>query len=86
MLNNIIFEQDFDKRLAEFKYNAKEKYYKLVKSFKINSKLLRMDHMRKIFIDKNKNSNNDYAFMVLDVNATPADIISMPCRICDYKQ
>lgn len=35
MLNNIIFEQDCDKRLAEFKYNAKEKYYKLVKSFKL---------------------------------------------------
>lgn len=86
MLNNIIFEQDCDKRLAEFKYNAKEKYYKLVKSFKINSKLLSMDQIRKIFIDKNKNSNNDYAFMVLDVNATPADIVSMPCRICDYKQ
>ena len=86
MLNNIIFEQDCDKRLAELKYNTKEKYYKLVKSFKINSKLLSMDQIRKIFIDKNKNSNNDYAFMVLDVNATPADIISMPCRICDYKQ
>ena len=52
MLNNIIFEQDCDKRLAEFKYNAKEKYYKLVKSFKINSKLLSMDQIRKIFIDK----------------------------------
>ena len=49
MLNNIIFEQDCDKRLAEFKYNAKEKYYKLVKSFKINSKLLSMDQIRKNF-------------------------------------
>ena len=72
MFNSIIFEQDCDKRLAEFKYNAKEKYYKLVKSFKIKSKLLSMDQIRKIFIDKNKNSNNDYAFMVLDVNATPS--------------
>lgn len=86
MLNSIIFEQDCDKRLAEFKYNAKEKYYKLVKSFKFNSKVISVDHIKKIFIDKNKNSNNNYAFMVLDVDQEPVDYISMPCRICDCKQ
>lgn len=82
----IINEQDCDKHLAEFKFNAKEKYYKLVDSFKFNSKLVSMDHIKKIFIDKNKKSNNDYAFMVLDVDKIPVDTISMPCRICDYKQ
>ena len=72
MFNSIINEQDCDKRLAEFKYNAKDKYYDLVKNFKFNSKDISIDHIKESFINKNKNSNNDYAFMVLDANATPS--------------
>ena len=56
MLNNIIFEQDCDKRLAEFKYNAKDKCYDLVKNFKFNSKAISVDRIKESFINKNKNS------------------------------
>lgn len=50
MLNNIIFEQDCDKRLAEFKYNAKDKCYDLVKNFKFNSKAISIDHIKESFL------------------------------------
>ena len=54
MLNNIIFEQDCDKRLAEFKYNAKEKYYKLVKSLKLIASYLVWIKLEKFLLIKIK--------------------------------
>lgn len=56
MFNSIINEQDCDKRLAEFKYNAKDKCYNLVENFKFNSKTISIDHIKESFINKIKNS------------------------------
>lgn len=82
MFDSIIKEQDCDKRLAEFKYNAKEKYYKLVENFKFDSKVISTDYIKEYFIDKNKNSNNDYAYMILDADQVPMKRIPVPCKIC----
>ena len=54
MFNSIITEQDCDKRLAEFKYNAKDKCYNLVKNLKFNSKAISVDRIKEYFINKNK--------------------------------
>ena len=40
LFSRIINEQDYDKHLAEIKFNAKEKYYKLIGNRKFNSKIL----------------------------------------------
>lgn len=82
MFNSIINEQDCDKRLAEFKYNAKDKYYDLVKNFKFNSKDISIDHIKEYFINKNKKFNNDYAYMILDADQIPMRCIPVPCKIC----
>lgn len=82
MFDSIIKEQDCDKRLAEFKYNAKEKYYKLVENFKFDSKVISTDYIKEYFIDKNKKFNNDYAYMILDADQIPMRCIPVPCKIC----
>lgn len=82
MFDSIIKEQDCDKRLAEFKYNAKEKYYKLVENFKFDSKVISTDYIKEYFIDKNKKFNNDYAYMILDADQIPMKRIPVPCKIC----
>ena len=82
MFDSIIKEQDCDKRLAEFKYNAKEKYYKLVENFKFDSKVISTDYIKEYFIDKNKKFNNDYAYMILDADQIPMKHIPVPCKIC----
>lgn len=82
MFNSIINEQDCDKRLAEFRYNAKEKYYNLVKNFKFNSKDISIDRIKESFINKNKKFNNDYAYMILDADQIPMRCIPVPCKIC----
>lgn len=83
MFDRVITEQDCDKRLVEFRYNAKDKYYKLVKNFKFNSKLLSIDRIKKYFINKNKRFNNEYAFMILDADQIPMRSIPVPCKVCD---
>lgn len=82
MFNSIINEQDCDKRLAEFKYNAKDKCYDLVKNFKFNSKAISIDRIKESFINKNKKFNNDYAYMILDADQYPLRCIPVPCKIC----
>lgn len=82
MLNSIINEQDCDKRLAEFKYNAKDKCYDLVKNFKFNSKAISIDRIKECFINKNKRFNNNYAYMILDADQIPMRCIPVPCKIC----
>ena len=82
MFNSIINEQDCDKRLAEFKYNAKDKCYDLVKNFKFNSKAISIDHIKESFFNKNKKFNNDYAYMILDADQIPMKCIPVPCKIC----
>ena len=82
MFNSIIFEQDCDKRLAEFKYNAKDKCYDLVKNFKFNSKAISIDRIKECFINKNKRFNNNYAYMILDADQIPMRCIPVPCKIC----
>lgn len=82
MFNSIINEQDCDKRLTEFRYNAKEKCYNLVKNFKFNSKDISIDHIKESFINKNKKFNNDYAYMILDADQIPMRCIPVPCKIC----
>ena len=82
MFNSIINEQDCDKRLAEFKYNAKDKCYDLVKNFKFNSKVISIDRIKESFINKNKKFNNDYAYMILDADRIPTKCIPVPCKIC----
>lgn len=82
MFNSIINEQDCDKRLAEFKYNAKDKCYDLVKNFKFNSKAISIDRIKECFINKNKRFNNNYAYMILDANQIPMKCIPVPCKIC----
>lgn len=86
MFNQIIREQDCDKRLAEFKFNAKEKYYKLIGNRKFNSKIISIDSIKEHFIRKNKENDNNFAYMVLNANAVPPAFIPVPCRICDYKK
>lgn len=82
MFNSIITEQDCDKRLAEFKYNAKDKCYNLVKNLKFNSKAISVDRIKEYFINKNKKFNNDYAYMILDASQIPKRRIPVPCKIC----
>lgn len=82
MFNSIINEQDCDKRLAEFKYNAKDKCYNLVENFKFNSKAISIDRIKESFINKNKKFNNDYTYMILDADQIPMKCIPVPCKIC----
>lgn len=86
MLFSGITEHDCDKRLAEFRFNTKEKYYKLINNTKFDSKLVSIDQIKQYFIRKNKENNNDFAYMVLNVNSVPPMAIPMPCRVCDYKK
>lgn len=86
LFSGIINERDCDKRLAEFKFNAKEKYYKLINNHKFNSKLVSIDRIKQHFIQKNKENDNNFAYMVLNVNSVPPMFIPMPCKICDYKK
>lgn len=86
MNNCILKEQDCDRRLVEYKYNANDKCYERIKHFKFNSQMLSIDKIKQYFIDKNKAHNNDFAFMVLNVNAVPPTAIPMPCKLCDYRQ
>lgn len=87
MNNCILKEQDCNKRLVEYKYNANDKRYERIKHFKFDEKMLSIDKIKQYFIDKNKAHNNEFAFMVLNnVNAVPPAFIAMPCKLCDYRQ
>lgn len=88
MFNQIINEKDCDKRLVEYLYTEKDKqkFYKKIKDTKFDSRLLSVDAIKKEFIQRNKLFNNDFAFMILNANQHPLDMISVKDRVCNYQQ